>query len=244
MIRRRRSEGMKRHGGPLRWAALLVAGSVALGACASTGENTTGRTVGTTIGALAGGVIGYQKNKKTGAVVGAVIGGAAGYAVGWLVDEYVMKRTKTAAQVKAEYKVPEAAPVPPTVHAYGVVINPDKTLARGKGAEATTGFDLVAASGSKPSVEESRAIVAPDGKTINTKRYSYKEVDGPGGYEFRHRLPVPAEADQGIYRYDSVLFVNGKEASRASNEFQVARSSGGGVAVAWLGPRMSGRRIQ
>ena len=235
---------MKRHGGLLRWVALLVAGSFALGACASTGESTTGRAVGTTIGALAGGVIGYQKNKKTGAVAGALIGGAAGYAVGWLVDEYVMKRTKTAAQVKAEYKVPEAAPVPPTVHAYGVVINPDKTLARGKGAEATTGFDLVAASGSKPSVEESRAIVAPDGKRINTKRYSYKEVDGPGGYEFRHKLPVPAEADQGIYRYDSVLFVNGKEASRASNEFQVARSPGGGIAVAWLGPGVSGRRIR
>jgi len=228
----------------LRWAALLVAGAFAVGACASTGESTTGRAVGTSIGALAGGVIGYQKNKKTGAVVGAVIGGAAGYAVGWLVDEYVMKRTKTAAQVQAEYKVPKAATVSPTVHAYGVVINPDKTLARGKGAEATTGFDLVAGAADKPSVEESRAIVAPDGKRINTKRYAYKEVDGPGGYEFRHKLPVPAEADQGIYRYDSVLYVNGKEASRASNEFQVARSPGGGIAVAWLGPRMSGRRIQ
>ena len=235
---------MNRPKGPLRWAALLVAGAFAFGACASTGENTTGRTVGTTIGALAGGVIGYQKDKKTGALKGALIGGAAGYAVGWLVDEYVMKRTKTAAQIQAEYKVPEAAPVPPTVHAYGVVINPDKTLARGKGAEATTGFDLVASSSAKPSVEESRAIVAPDGKMIHSKRYSYKEIDGPGGYEFRQKLPVPAEADQGIYRYDSVLYVNGKEASRASNEFQVARSPGGGIAVAWLGPRMGGRRIQ
>jgi len=235
---------MNRHGGPLRWGTLLVAGAFALGACASTGESTTGRTVGTTIGALAGGVIGYQKNKKTGAVVGAVVGGAAGYAVGWLVDEYVMKKTKSAAQVRAEYKVPEKKTVPPAVHGYGVVINPDKTLARGKGAEATTGFDLVAASGAKPSVEESRTIVAPDGNRIHTKRYSYKEVDGAGGYEFRHKLPVPAEADQGIYRYDSVLYVNGKEASRASNDFQVARASGGGTAVAGLGPRRSERRIR
>ncbi|MFA6147136.1 MAG: glycine zipper domain-containing protein [bacterium] len=235
---------MKILGGSRRWLALYVAGTFALGACASTDGNTTGRTVGTAIGALAGGVIGYQKDKKTGALKGALIGGAAGYAVGWLVDEYVMKRTKTAAQVRAEYKVPEASQVPPTVHAYGVVINPDKTLPRGKGAEATTGFDLVASSGAKPAVEESRAIVAPDGNVIHTRRYSYKEIDGPGGYEFRQKLPVPAEADQGIYRYDSVLYVNGKEASRASNDFQVARSPGGGIAVAWLGPRMSGRRIQ
>ena len=235
---------MNRHGGPLRWGTLLVAGAFALGACASTGENTTGRTAGTTIGALAGGVIGYQKNKKTGAVVGAVVGGAAGYAVGWLVDEYVMKKTKTSAQVRAEYKVSQTKTVPPTVHGYGVVINPDKTLARGKGAEATTGFDLVASSGARPSVEESRAIVAPDGNTIHAKRYSYKEVDGPGGYEFRHKLPVPAEADQGIYRYDSVLYVNGKEASRASNEFQVARTTGGGIAVAWLRTPPVGRRVQ
>jgi hypothetical protein len=228
----------------LQWTALFAAGSFALVACASTGENTTGRAVGTAIGALAGGVIGYKKDKGTGALKGAVIGGAAGYAVGWLVDAYVMKRTKTAAQVKAEYKVPEAAPVAPSVHAYGVVINPDKTLARGKGAEATTAFDLVAATGAKPSVEESRAVVAPDGKTINAKRYSYKEVDGPGGYEFRHKLPVPAEADQGIYRYDSVLYVNGKEASRASNEFQVARSRDGGVVVAGLETRTGGRGIR
>lgn len=241
---RRGGEGMRRHGEALRWVAMLVAGAFALGACASTGENTTGRTVGTAIGALAGGVIGYQKDKKTGALAGALVGGAAGYAVGWLVDEYVMKRTKTATQVRSEYKVSGEAKVPPTVHAYGVVINPDKTLARGKGAEATTGFDLVAAASAKPSVAESRAIVAPDGKVIHTKRYSYKEVDGPGGYEFRHKLPVPAEADQGIYRYDSVLYVNGKEASRASNEFQVARSSGAGIAIAWLGPRMCGRGIQ
>jgi len=235
---------MTRHGWPLQWTALFVAGAFALGACSSTGESTTGRTVGTAIGALAGGVIGYKKDKGTGALKGALIGGAAGYAAGWLVDEYVMKRTKTAAQVRKEYKVPEASPVPAAVHAYGVVINPDRTLARGKGAEATTGFDLVAASGSKPSVEESRAIVAPDGKTINARRYAYKEVDGPGGYEFRHKLPVPAEADQGIYRYDSVLYVNGKEASKASNEFQVARSSGGGITVAWIGPRSNGGRIQ
>ena len=73
---------------------------------------------------------------------------------------------------------------------------------------------------------------------------SYKEVDGPGGYEFRHKLPVPAEADQGIYRYDSVLYVNGKEASKASNNFQVARAPGGGIDVAWIGSRMNGRRIQ
>jgi len=235
---------MMRNGQPLRWVALFLAGAFAFGACASTGENTTGRTVGTSLGALAGGIIGYQKDGKTGALKGALIGGTAGYLVGWFVDEYVMKRTKTAEQIQAEYKVPAATPVPPTVHAYGVVINPDKTIARGKGAEATTGFDLVAASGAKPSVEESRAIVAPDGKTINSKRYSYKEVDGPGGYEFRHRLPVPAEADQGIYRYDSVLYVNGKEASRASNGFQVARSAAGGTVVAWLEPRMSRGRTQ
>ncbi|GAB4229411.1 MAG: hypothetical protein OHK0028_03530 [Deltaproteobacteria bacterium] len=228
----------------MRWCALFVAGVFALGACASTGDNTTGRTVGTAIGALAGGVIGYKKDKKTGAAVGAVIGAAAGYAVGWLVDEYVMKRTKSPVQVKAEYKVPDSGTVPPTVHAYNVVINPDRNLARGKGAEATTGFDLVASPGVKPLVEENRTIVGPDGGTIHTKRYTYKEVDGPGGYEFRHRLPVPAEADQGIYRYDSSLYVNGKVASRASSEFQVARSSGGGVVVAWLHPRAKGGRIR
>gem|GEM_PF-1841357 len=218
--------------------AVLAAGALALGAaaCATTGESTTGRTAGTAVGALVGGVIGYQKGKGSGALKGALIGGAAGYVVGWLVDEYVFKKTKTAQQVQAEYRVPAAEPAAPAVHRYGVAINPDKRLARGAGAEAVTEFDLVAPAGTRPAVEEERSILAPDGTTVHTKRYAYKEVDGPGGYEFRHRLPVPKEAAPGVYTYRSALFLDGKQASKASSDFQVARTEGGGIAVAWLPP--------
>lgn len=226
-----------------RGIALFVAAAFALPACATTGESTTGRTIGTAVGAVTGGLIGYKKDKGSGALKGALIGAAAGYVVGWLVDEYLMKKTKTAEQVQAEYKVAANAAAPPAVHGYQVVINPDQSLHKGAAAEAVSAFDLVAPSNVRPKVEEERSIVAPDGTTLHTKRYAYKEVDGPGGYEFRHKLPVPPEAVEGTYRYDSALYVDGKRTSKASSEFQVARA-GGGVVVAWLSPRAARKGVR
>jgi hypothetical protein len=106
------------------------------------------------------------------------------------------------------------------------MINPDKTLARGKGAEATTGFDLSPLP--VPSRRWRRAVRSwlPT-EEDHTKRYSYKEVDGRG-YEFRHKLPVPAEADRGSID-DSVLYVNGKEASKASNNFRARARAAGSI---------------
>lgn len=203
--------------------AWCVAAALAAG-CATTDERTTGRWTGATIGAIAGGIIGAKEKGLKGAVIGAAAGGAAGYLVGWLVDEYVARRTKTAQQVREEYRLPEkSAAAEPRVLAYDLRVAPSEGLPRGREAEAVSTFDLNAPQGAALTVEEERSLVAPDGKDIVRKRYSYKEVDGAGGYEFRHRMPIPKEADQGRYEYASQLFVNGKPAGSARSGFLVVR---------------------
>lgn len=204
-----------------------------LGGCATTGEDATGRTAGAIIGALGGGIIGAKKGGTKGAVAGALIGGAAGYVVGWMVDEYRARKVKTAAQIREQYgtsgeKGPQAGPV---VRTYSVVINPDELVQRGGKAEAVTTFDLDAPERTVPRVEEERSLSTPDGAELMRKRYVYKEVDGAGGYEFRTVMPVPEQAEQGRYTYASTLFVNGKEAQKAKNVFQVA-GTGRRIAVA------------
>lgn len=77
-----------------RYLALLVAGSMSLTGCSSTGSADgkrpmTNTEMGALIGAAGGAVVGavaYKKNRTKGAIVGAVGGGLAGGAVGAYMD--------------------------------------------------------------------------------------------------------------------------------------------------------------
>ena len=69
-------------------AALLVAGSVGLSACASLNKKEEGAIIGATTGAAVGGVIGNQTGSTAkGAIIGAVVGGTAGAIIGHQMDQ-------------------------------------------------------------------------------------------------------------------------------------------------------------
>lgn len=190
--------------------------------CATTGENTTGRTTGTAVGAIGGALVGYKQGGVKGLLAGAAIGGAAGYAVGWLVDGYTAKKTKSAQQVRDQYAQARSQQkqLAPEIHAFGVTVDPDETIPRGKGGEIVSNFDLVARDGAVVKVEEERSIISPDGKELGKKRYVYKEVDGGGRYEFRTKIPAAKEVEQGRYSIASKLYVNGQEGGSANSGFQ------------------------
>ncbi len=76
-------------------SVLLVAVSLGLAACATTGNNENtkkGATVGALLGAAAGAVIGYQGDHSGGALRGALAGAAVGGAVGAGVGAYQDKQ--------------------------------------------------------------------------------------------------------------------------------------------------------
>ena len=69
-------------------AALLVAGSVGMSACASLNKKEEGAIIGATTGAAVGGVIGNQTGSTArGAIIGAVVGGTAGAIIGHQMDQ-------------------------------------------------------------------------------------------------------------------------------------------------------------
>jgi len=69
-------------------AALIVAGTFGLAACAGLSQKQKGAVIGATTGAAVGGVIGNQTGSTArGAIIGAVIGGAAGAIIGHQMDQ-------------------------------------------------------------------------------------------------------------------------------------------------------------
>jgi outer membrane protein OmpA-like peptidoglycan-associated protein len=69
-------------------AALMIAGTFGLTACASMSQKQKGAVIGATTGAAVGGVIGNQTGSTArGAIIGAIVGGAAGAVIGHQMDQ-------------------------------------------------------------------------------------------------------------------------------------------------------------
>lgn len=69
-------------------AALIVAGTFGVAACAGMSQKQKGAVIGATTGAAVGGVIGNQTGSTArGAIIGAVVGGAAGAIIGHQMDQ-------------------------------------------------------------------------------------------------------------------------------------------------------------
>lgn len=69
-------------------AALIVAGTFGLAACAGMSQKQKGAVIGATTGAAVGGVIGNQTGSTArGAIIGAIVGGAAGAIIGHQMDQ-------------------------------------------------------------------------------------------------------------------------------------------------------------
>ena len=69
-------------------AALIVAGTFGLTACAGMSQKQKGAVIGATTGAAVGGVIGNQTGSTArGAIIGAIVGGAAGAIIGHQMDQ-------------------------------------------------------------------------------------------------------------------------------------------------------------
>lgn len=200
---------------------LLVIVSLVAG-CATTGENTSGRVIGTTIGAVTGALIGANKHGTKGALAGALIGGTAGFAAGWLVDGYRAKKTKTAQQVREQYGVPSRGY---TVPEYNLAISPTATVPRGEKVDIVSTFAISGPDNYPLKVAEVLTISKPDGTVLITKRqeYNYKDVDGPGEYEFSQPFHVQQGIDQGYCSVSSTLYINGKTAGNRNSNIQVVR---------------------
>ncbi|HBB40010.1 MAG TPA: hypothetical protein DC005_00900 [Proteobacteria bacterium] len=206
------------------WGAWLVMPFlvVTLG-CAHTQDGTMDKkTVGAGIGAAVGAAIGAVTGRDAKSVAaGAVAGAALGYAAGWLAEKYAARQVRNAEQVKQAYGAPPVSG-PPQVHAYKTWIDPD-AIRRGTAAGWVSSFDVQVPPGMQTKVAEERLFLDPDGNTISRRTYDYSgDVTGTGGYEFELTIPIPANAPEGKYSYETHLTVDGAPKDKLQGSFQIA----------------------
>ncbi len=206
------------------WGAwLLIPGRVVSLGCAHTQGNDMDKPkVFVGLGAVAGAVIGaVTGGDLKSAAAGAVAGAALGYAAGWLVERYEARKVRDAEQVQQAYGPPPASG-PPQVHAYKTWIDPD-AIRRGTEAGWVSSFDVQVPPGEQPVVQEERVFLDPDGNTISRRTYDYsKDVTGSGGYEFELTIPIPENAPEGKYSYQTRLMVDGEKREGLQGSFQIA----------------------
>jgi len=192
--------------------------------CASTpNRDVDSRYVGTGIGAVVGAGIGVLAGGDVkAAAAGAVIGGAVGYGVAWLAEHYEVRRVRDEAVIEEVYGAVQDDG-PPEVHGYRSWVDPD-AIRTGTEAGWVSTFDIQVPAGTEVTVVEERVFIDPDGNTISRRTYDYsRDVTGSGGYEFELTIPIPANAPEGRYGYQTRLMVGDTEASRLDGSFQIAR---------------------
>lgn len=198
---------------------------VSLGCAHTQNGDMDKKKVGAGIGAVAGAVIGAVTGHDIkSAAAGAVAGAALGYAAGWLAEKYEARKVRDAEQVKEAYG-PVPVSGPPQVHGYKTWIDPN-AIKKGTEAGWVSSFDVQVPPGEQAKVEEERVFLDPDGNTISRRTYDYsKDVTGSGGYEFELTIPIPENAPEGKYSYETKLMVDGEKQSGLDGSFQIA---GGG----------------
>ena len=83
--------------------ALVAAGSLGLGACASMSKKESGAATGAAAGAAIGGIIGNQTGSTArGAIIGAIVGGAAGAVIGHQMDQQAKEIDQSVPGAKVE----------------------------------------------------------------------------------------------------------------------------------------------
>jgi len=191
--------------------------------CASTpNRDVDSRYVGTGVGAVVGAGIGVLAGGDLkAAAIGAAVGGAVGYGVAWLAEHYEVRRVRDEAVIEEVYGAAEDD-APPEVHGYRSWVDPD-AIRTGTEAGWVSTFDIQVPAGTEVTVVEERVFIDPDGNTISRRTYDYShDVTGSGGYEFELTIPIPANAPEGRYGYQTRLLVGDTEASRLDGSFQIA----------------------
>lgn len=187
-----------------------------------------GAAIGAVGGALGGAVEGLQKGQGHPSYV---VGGAFGGAVDGLItgakeganmaDEFLKIKTKSAQEVREEYKDSHEGDLPrkPVILEYKAAFSTPQNIRAGEASELVISFKIDTPEGIKPLVESEIVIYWPDGEELDKMRFSY-DVDA-GGYVFKHQIPCPQNASQGLYLLKTFLYLDGEEAGRSVVYLQV-----------------------
>ncbi len=204
-------------------ASVLVTGCAAPGGQGGQGgdgiasNNTALRCAGLGIGgALLGAVVGG----KNAAVKGALVGLAA-----CAVVEIASRQTKSSEVVDQQYRGNNRNQLPQSakIDGYTTAVSPNGVA---KAGDAIRVQSLIrAVSGVQEpvtEVKEQLIVYAPSGEEFKRGEKKVNDATGSGEYENSFTLRLPEGAPQGVYKFKTQLFLNGKPATMRESSLQIA----------------------
>jgi hypothetical protein len=216
-----------------RATALLVTASLALGGCATTGQNTSSNTaandsecnpaIAAGVGAVIGGLLGGGTNTVRGAAIGAAIGG-----FGCMLVNYRSEQVKTAQQAQADYKAANRGQLPErtTIVKYTTVFKP-ATIRAGNKAEMDSYVEVVnGRDDPNPRLEEEMSLYKPDGKLAKSVRKPVSASGSSGGFRNSFTVPMPEGVPEGVYPVKTALYLNGVKVRSNNVKLQVVLRDG------------------
>jgi hypothetical protein len=216
-----------------RSTALLVAALLALGGCATTGQNTSGNTasndsecnpaIAAGVGAVIGGLLGGGTNTVRGAAIGAAIGG-----FGCMLVNYRSEQVKTAQQAQDDYKQANRGQLPEqtTIVKYTTAFKP-ATIRAGNKAEMDSYIEVVnGRNDPDPRLEEEMSLYKPDGKLAKSVRKPVSASGSSGGFRNSFIVPMPEGVPEGVYPVKTALYLNGVKVKTSNTKLQVVMRDG------------------
>lgn len=200
--------------------SLLVSGCAAPGGPNSSphdSNNTALRCAGLGLGgALLGAVIGG----KNAAVKGALVGLAA-----CAVVEIASQQTKSSDTVEQQYRSNNRNQLPQSakIDGYTTSVSPNGIAKAGDAIRIQSTIRAVSGQYEPVTeVKEQLIVYAPSGEEFKRGEKKVNERSGSGEYENAFTLRLPDGAPQGVYRFRTQLFLNGKPALLRDSNVQIA----------------------
>src|SRR5471030_769762 len=200
-------------------ASVLVTGCAAPSGQGGSGiasNNTALRCAGFGIGgALLGAVVGG----KNAAVKGALVGLAA------CALEIASRQTKSSEVVDQQYRGNNRNQLPQSakIDGYTTAVSPNGVA---KAGDAIRVQSLIrAVSGVQEpvtEVKEQLIVYAPSGEEFKRGEKKVNDTTGSGEYENSFTLRLPEGSPQGVYKFKTQLFLNGKPATMRESSLQIA----------------------
>jgi len=167
-----------------------------------------------------------------GALLGAVIGGKHAAAKGALaglaacaVVEIASRQTKSSEAVDQQYRSSNRNQLPPAakIDAYTTSISPDGVAKAGDAIRVQSSIRAISGASEKVTeVKEQLVVYAPGGEEFKRGEKKVNDTSGSGEYENAFTLRLPDGAPQGVYKFKTQIFLNGKPAVARESTVQVA----------------------
>lgn len=210
----------------------LVAVSVAMAGCVTTGTNASSQPPEKTasndgecnaavvglVGAIAGALLAKGDNRVRGAALGGGLGALV--CAAW---NYHVAQTKTADQSVADYKRANAGRVPAqaVVTAFDTRVDPNSTIRPGSTMTVTSNIEVVPGTAqTNPVIEEELVLTNPKSTTTTARKRANPNGDG-GAFQTKFSMMMPEGIPQGVYPVKTTLYVDGKATRVNDSSLQV-----------------------